>query len=132
MSTDIEAIRARKQLTVVGPTLEGEPLRMLPDNIFGFTYSPLNESTPLFAKHTKQSFEVHKLTQGDVHLIGYLTPEESERFLIGREAMEVHIFPEPYETSTAMVEVPLERVVKSKQLSRSEGNYMPLNIDPAI
>jgi len=105
---------------------------MLPENIYGFTYSPLNESTPLFAKSTKQAFEVHKLTQGDVHLIGYLTPEESEKFLIGREAMDVHIFPEPYETSTVMVEIPLERVVKSKQLSRSEGNYMPLVIDPAI
>ena len=132
MSTELEAIRARKQLTLVSPAQEGEPIGMLPDNVYGFTYSPLSQSTPLFAKHTKQSFEVHKMLQGDVHLIGYVTTAEAEKFLIGREAMEIHLYPEPHAESTAMIELPLDRLVKAKPLSRADGNYMPVSIDPAI
>jgi hypothetical protein len=91
----------------------------------------VNESTPLFAKRPFQSFEVHKLTSGVVHLLGFLTEKEAVTFFDGKEAMECHLFPEPFGESTRLVEVPLERIAKSKALSRTGGNYMPVTLDPA-
>jgi hypothetical protein len=127
----LTSLRERKGLTVVAPEKEGAPLATLPDNLFGFTFSPVNESTPLFAKRQYQSFEVHKLAAGVVHLLGFLTEKEAAVFFEGKEPMDCQLFPEPHGDSTRLVEVPLERIAKAKALSRSGGNYMPVTLDPA-
>ena len=127
----LTALRDRKGLTLIAAEREGAPLATLGDNLFGFTFSPVNESTPLFAKRQFQSFEVHKLTSGVVHLLGFLTEKEAATFFDGKEPMDCQLFPEPHGESKRLVEVPLERIAKAKALSRSDGNYMPLTLDPA-
>jgi|SoiMethySBSTD1v2_1073268.scaffolds.fasta_scaffold3123193_1 hypothetical protein len=131
VETQLTSLRERKGLTIVAPEKEGAPLATLPDNLFGFTFSPVNESTPLFAKRQYQSFEVHKLTGGVVHLLGFLTEKEAAIFFEGKEPMDCQLFPEPHEESKRLVEVPLERIAKAKALSRSGGNFMPVTLDPA-
>lgn len=125
------SLRQRKSLTLVAEEKEGSPLATLPDNIYGFTFSPVNESTPLFTKRQFQSFEVHKLTGGTVHLLGFLTVKEAAAFFDGKESIECHLYPEPRGESTRLVEVPLDRVAKVRAVSRSDGNYMPMTLDPA-
>ena len=125
------SLRQRKALKLVAEDKEGSPLATLPDNIYGFTFSPVNESTPLFTKRQFQSFEVHKLTEGVVHLLGFLTEKEAAVFFEGKESLECHLYPEPRAESTRLVEVPLERVAKVRAVSRSDGNYMPMTLDPA-
>lgn len=125
------SLRQRKALKLVAEDKEGTPLAALPDNIYGFTFSPVNESTPLFTKRQFQSFEVHKLTEGVVHLLGFLTEKESVTFFEGKEALECHLYPEPRAESTRLVEVPLERIAKVRAMSRSDGNYLPMTLDPA-
>jgi hypothetical protein len=131
LEQQLATLRAQKALTVIASEREGAPLATLPDNLYGFTYSPVNESTPLFAKRTFQVFEVHKLTLGVVHLLGFLTEKEAATFFDGKESLECHLYPEPHGEATRLVEVPLERIAKAKQVSRSAGNYMPLTLDPA-
>lgn len=131
LETQFATLREQKGLKLVPVEREGTPLATLPDNIFGFTYSPVNESTPLFAKRQFQCFEVHKLTAGIVHVLGFLTEKEAAVFFNGKEPLECHLYPEPKDESTRLVEVPLERVAKAKPVSRSAGNYMPLTLDPA-
>jgi hypothetical protein len=53
---EFAAIRAANGVNPVSEADEGAPLAGLPDNIYGYTYSPLNESTPLFAKRSFQAF----------------------------------------------------------------------------
>ena len=125
------SLREQKGLALVAVEKEGAPLATLPDNLFGFTFSPVNESTPLFTKRQFQCFEVHKLTAGIVHLLGFLTEKEAAIFFGGKEPLECHLYPEPLGESTRLVEVPLERIAKAKPVSRSSGNYMPLTLDPA-
>jgi hypothetical protein len=127
----LSSLRERKGLALIAAEREGAPLATLPDNIYGFTFSPVNESTPLFAKRQFQSFEVHKLTSGIVHLLGFLTEKEAATFFDGKDALECNLFPEPFGDSTRLVEVPLERIAKAKPLSRASGNYMPVTLDPA-
>jgi hypothetical protein len=131
LEKQLASLRQSKGLTLVAVEKEGAPLATLPDNLFGFTFSPVNESTPLFTKRQFQSFEVHKLTNGVVHLLGFLTEKEAATFFNGKESMDCHLYPEPRDSSTRLVEVPLERVAKARAVSRSDGNYMPLSLDPA-
>ena len=131
LEQQLSSLRQRKGLAVIAGEKEGSPLATLPDNLYGFTFSPVNESTPLFAKRQFQSFEVHKLTMGVVHLLGFLTEKEAAVFFDGKEPMECHLFPEPFGESSRLVEVPLERIAKAKALSRSGGNFMPVTLDPA-
>ncbi len=131
LAAQFASLRQQKGLTLVAAEKAGAPLATLPDNLFGFTFSPVNESTPLFAKRQFQCFEVHKLTGGVVHLLGFLTENEAAAFFGGKEPLECHLYPEPLGESTRLVEVPLERIAKAKPVSRSSGNYMPLTLDPA-
>jgi hypothetical protein len=125
------SLREQKGLALVAAEKEGAPLATLPDNIYGFTFSPVNESTPLFSKRQFQCYEVHKLTGGVVHLLGFLTEKEAAAFFNGKEPLECNLYPEPQDESKRLVEVPLERIAKAKPMSRSAGNYMPLTLDPA-
>ncbi len=125
----IELVRVRNTVTTVKTEDEGSPLGQLPDRIYGFTYSPVNESTPLYAQRTLQAFEVHKLTGGVVHLLGFLKPSDAERLAAGTGDLDVNLYPEPNGDSTSLVEVPLERIMRARPVSRGDGNYMPLKIE---
>ena len=126
------SIRNPRNLTLVTDELEGVALAALPDNIYGFSYSPVNESTPLFARRTFQVFEVHKLERGEVHVLGYLTPKEAQLLKEGKEPLDLRLYPEPRDESTAIVSIPFDRVAKTRNVSRSDGNYMPIQIDPIL
>jgi hypothetical protein len=127
----LRELRENKRLMPVGPEFEGSPLGVLPDNVFGFTYSPLNEHTPLFMKQTFQCFEVHKLAGGQVHLLGFVTPEDAARINSGIAAIEFHLFPAPFQQATELVEVPLERIRNARPFSRQDGNFLPILLDAA-
>ncbi|MBK5290830.1 MAG: hypothetical protein JJE04_03925 [Acidobacteriia bacterium] len=129
--TQQEALRASKQLRPLLVEDEGVPLSLLPDNVFGFTFSTLNESTPLFIRRAFQSFEVHKLMDGEIHLLGYLTAEQAGTVQSGGEAVECNLYPEPREKSDQLVEIPVHRISKARQLSRTDGNYMPIRVEAA-
>ncbi len=124
--------RLRHSVTPVSDELEGVPLGSLPDNVFGFTSSPLSESTPLFARRIFQSFEVHKLDAGSVVLIGFVTPQEAAAFNAGKESVDARLYPEPRDQASAFIEVPLDRVGRTRPMSRSDGNYLPVQLDPVL
>ena len=125
----IELVRVRNSVTPIKQEDEGAPLGQLPDSIYGFTYSPVNEATPLYANRTLQSFEVHKLTNGVVHVLGFLEPAEAAKLAAAVEDIDVNLYPEITGKSSTLVEVPLERIMRARPLSRSDGNYMPLKIE---
>jgi hypothetical protein len=126
---EFEAVRIRNGVQPVSEADEGAPLAGLPDSVYGYTYSPLNESTPLFAKRSFQAFEVHKLTEGIVHILGYVTPGDAVRLGAASEPGEIKLYPEPHGEAAKLVEVSLERIVRAKPVSRTEGNYMPISLE---
>jgi|SRR5688500_14809945 len=126
---EFAAVRSRNGVKPVEVADEGAPLAGLPDNIYGYTYSPLNESTPLFVQRSFQSFEVHKLTEGIVHILGFVTAADAAQMGANAAAAEIKLYPEPYGEATKLVEVSLERILRAKPVSRSDGNYMPISLD---
>lgn len=127
---DIEALRLTRKLAIIQGANEGEAIEFVKPGTYGFTYSPVTDGVPLFSRQSFQIFEVHKLLDGAVHYIGYLTPEEALALDKATDAIDVTLYPEAHEKSTQMVSVPKDRVLKSRTASRDQGNFIPLTLSP--
>ena len=120
-----EELRATRGLRALETAEEGTAAEKQPNGVYGFTYSPA-EAVPLFTKKTWHSFEVHKLADGTLHLVGFATAKEAEIVRTGAQA-EITLFPDPWETATEVVSVPLSRAIPSKKgPSREGGNGLKL------
>ncbi|MGA3025138.1 MAG: hypothetical protein ABSF98_10230 [Bryobacteraceae bacterium] len=108
-------LRFSRNLRALETEEEGFALPALPAGIYGFTYSPNFEETPLFGTKTFQAFEFHKLTDGAVELVGYMTAADADRFGSGEAGVEVHLYPDAWKDAQQLVSVPMARIVRSKQ-----------------
>lgn len=126
-----ERLREERKLRLVEPSEEGDAIDRLPAGVYGFTYAPQTEGLPLFSKHTYQVFEVHKLSGGAVHLLGFVTGEDAQ-LLAGESECSVRLYPSPHEQATHLVSVPRGRVIHAKNTSRDKGNFLPLDLGPAV
>jgi len=114
-------LRSQRNLRALENIEEGFALPALPAGVYGFTYSPNFEATPLFSNKRYQSFEFHKLTDGAAELIGYLTPAEAEQVKGSQAEIEVHLYPDPWKDADKLVSLPLARLVRSKQRPAREN-----------
>lgn len=123
-----EQLRSTHQLRPLRRDEEGLSVHNLPANVYGFTYAPATE-TPLFARQSYHSFEVHKTADGSAYVVAFVTPSEAERIDGRHDEVEVTIYPDPYEEATAMVTIPFERVITSLYKPvRRDGNAVPLKL----
>jgi hypothetical protein len=129
-SGEREKLRAERKLRMISDSEAGEAIEFAPTGIFGFTYSPGTDGVPLFTKHTFQIFEVHKLPDGSVHYIGYMTEEDANSLNSATEAVELKLYPEPYEKAQRFVSVPKDSIVRSRPASREHGNFYPFTAVP--
>jgi len=124
-----EQLRAQHQVRLIEPGQQGSALSRLPAGIYGFTYSPGNEIVPLFAKSDYHSFEIHKATDGEGYVLGFVTPEEAGKLESMAQGAPVRMYPSPWESSQILVSVPLSRMATSKRgLPREDGNPLPFTI----
>ncbi|MGA2182064.1 MAG: hypothetical protein ABSH47_03480 [Bryobacteraceae bacterium] len=108
-------LRSKRNLRALETGEEGFALPALPAGIYGFTYSPNFEETPLFARKSFQAFEFHKMADGAVELIGYVTAAEADRVNAGEAGIEVKLYPDAWKDAQQLVSVPMTRIVRSKQ-----------------
>ena len=134
MSQDREQLRAKRNLRMVTDDESGNALDVLPAGIYGFTYSPSTEGVPLFHKQNFQIFEVHKLADETSHFVGYMTAAEAKALETGggADSVDLKLYPEPFEQATQFVDVPRERILKTKPVSRENGNYFPITVLPPM
>jgi hypothetical protein len=124
-TTENEQLRAARGLRELETAEEGSAAEHQPNSVYGFTYSPA-EAVPLFTKKTWHSFEVHKLADGTLHLVGFVTGRDAEIVRNGA-ASEITLFPDPWEDAKELVSVPLARALPSKKgPSREGGNGLKL------
>jgi hypothetical protein len=125
-----EAWRREHGVRPVESQWEGFGLAEIPNGMYGYTYAPALAS-PLFAKRTYQSFEVHKAQDGTEYLVGCLTPAEAAQISAGQTTVEVRLYPEPYGEAQVSVCLPLDRVErKSSNPTHEDGGWVPLLIAP--
>ena len=126
LDNEVEVLRSLHQVRLVDEAQEGTPVTRLPSGLYGFTYSPL-QSSPLFRDKKAQSFEVHKLPDECVHLVGFVT-EEAARASGADEQLDLHLYPDPFETAFTAISIPASRILRSRGPSRSDGNPIILDL----
>ncbi|MEO8661552.1 MAG: hypothetical protein ABI693_23990, partial [Bryobacteraceae bacterium] len=114
-----QTIRLQNSVRLVTKQEDGRPLERLPDGIFGFTYSPASDAIPLFVRHAKASFEVHKPASGPYQILGYLAPSQVEA-----RAQDVKLYPDAFGEATKLVAIASDRIGRLKGPSRAGGNYL--------
>ncbi len=126
--TDPSALRVSHHVRLVEASEEGVAADRQPNGVYGFAYAPQEAAIPLFSKKSWHSFEIHKLPDGALHLVGYVSAADAG-FIQSGEHVEVTLFPDPWENSTQLVSVPLTRVVPSKRgPSRDGGNGLKIEL----
>ncbi|HUQ91778.1 MAG TPA: hypothetical protein VM120_08855 [Bryobacteraceae bacterium] len=123
-SGEREKLRVERGLRLISEAEQGNAVEYCPNGIYGFTYAPNTEAGPLWIKPTFQIFEVHKLADGNIHLVGFMTTADAQALEQGKDAGELKLYPEPFEQATRLCSVPRARILKAKQVSREHGNWM--------
>ncbi|HLG17839.1 MAG TPA: hypothetical protein VJH03_25580 [Blastocatellia bacterium] len=127
---ELESLRAINQVILLEAADEGSALAHLPGGVYGYAWAPHRES-PLFREKKFQCFEVHKLPDGTVHFVGFVSDKEAVRLSIGDDPVTIDLYPDPRNESVKLVSIPLDRVLISKDPSRSDGNFLRLELDSA-
>ena len=123
-----ERLRSEHKLRALENHEEGTGITKLPAGVYGFTYAPATE-TPLFARKSYHSFEVHKIANGEAHIIAFVIATDAERISAHGDDIDVTVYPDPYEEATTMVTIPFERVLSSLYKPiRYDGNAVPMKL----
>lgn len=127
LDSEVETIRIQHQVTLVDPKDEGRRVESLLPGTYGFTGAPTNAS-PVFQKRISQGFEVHRLPDGAIHIIGFVTEQEATHMFEGRELLDLDLYPEPWEEAFKCVSVSRSRITRSKGPSRTNGNAIRIDL----
>ena len=128
---ELERIRSAQRLRALTDSESGSGVNRLPNGVYGFTYSPVEENFPLFNDRDLRSFEGHKLEDGSIFLLGFLTPEDKEAFEKTGAGPTIHLFPEPKGNAVRLARVPLTRIVRHVENSARKGTGLELLLRPA-
>lgn len=128
-SPEIEAIRALNQVQLIADEGEGTAAADLPNGKYGFSWAPQAEA-PVFRKQGYQSFEIHKAADGEIHLIGFITAEDSSRLASSAEDFYINLYPLPYESATKAVSIAKSQILQHRDPARDAGNAIKLKLAP--
>lgn len=127
----VDAIRSAHQLRPLTEEESGDGVDNLPRGVYGFTYSPALENFPLFQARDLRCYEGHKLADGSVVLLGFLTAEEKQTFETSAEKATIHLFAEPTGEVDELVSVPMSRVLGHVEYSQRGGKGLELSVSSA-
>jgi len=114
-------LRAERGLRPLQAAEQGTSVRDLPPGVYGFTYSPAFEATPLFAQRSWRSFEFHKLADGTVAIVGYVTAADAN-IVNENGPARVTLYPDAWNDANQLVSIPLDRMAhSSRPPARDEG-----------
>jgi hypothetical protein len=126
---ELEQLRASNRVVPVSKEDEGRGWAKISNSVYGFTYTPANEDGGLFMKQPRQSFEMHKLADGSLWVVGFTTGEYAER-LKSAGAQDVEVYPDPRGEYTKLVTIPHGRIASSKALDRDDFNKLKVSLKP--
>ena len=123
-----EALRQQHQVRLVEGNEEGSGVNILPNGVFGFTYSPALPNAPLFATRRYRAYETHKTSSGEVFVIGFATPEEAVRLNSASEELTLRIQPHAEGECAVLVTVPYSRIRQHRQYAAPNQNGFTVTV----
>jgi len=122
-----KALRDQHTVRLVNPEEEGSGLHRLPNGVYGFTFAPGFNEAPLFREPRFHSFEVHKLPDGTVVLIGFVSPEAAAH-LQAYEPAKIRLLPDSTDQAQTPVALPLWRIRRHREHSAREGEGLEIEL----
>jgi len=106
--------RSRNAVRALHALEEGFGLAALPNGVYGFTFAPAYDDSPLFRDQAEYAFEVHKLRDGSAFLLGFLSAGDAE--LIDNCPQEAHVclYARPVDCAPEPVCLPSSRIARYK------------------
>ena len=126
------ALRAKHQVRDLTDLEDGTGLHRLPNGVYGFTYVPGLRDTPLFRTSRPHTFEMHKLADGKVLLVGYVSKQLAARIGSDRQPVEVRLFPAPRDEADTLVSLPLTRMIRYREFSTRDGGAFEMRLEPLV
>lgn len=123
-------LRQRHGVRLVQGAEEGEVIKYLNGGLYGFTYAPATTDTGLFARRAFLSFEVHKLADYSIHILGCVTPAAKAAIESRTDTIEIEFWPEPYGEATELILLPLALLAHSRQPVRGNGSMIKTLLRP--
>jgi hypothetical protein len=131
-TTDAQrALRDEHRLRVVTSEEEGTGVDVLPDGVYGFTYSPGLASAPLFAVKRFRNYETHKRFDGETYLLGFVTAAEAAAMQVGAGPVSVEVCPDPVGEATTLVALPYARIRQNRQHAAPNQESFSATVVPA-
>ena len=131
MQRAVDAIRSAHQLRPLTEDESGGGVDNLPQGVYGFTYSPALENFPLFKVRDLRCYEGHKLADGSVVLLGFLTAADKQTLETTAEKATIHLFAEPTGDVGELVSIPMSRVLGHVEYSQRGGKGLELSVSSA-
>lgn len=122
-----QPLREKHQVRLLQDQEDGTGLPRLPNGVYGYTYAPAIAEAPLFHQYKYQSFEVHKLGDGSVVLIGFVTAENAVK-IAASEPVKLRVLPDPTEQAQTIVALPLWRIQRFKEYSARDGQGLEVEL----
>lgn len=126
--SELHDLRMRNRVRPVTISEEGLGINRAPAGVYGFSYTPATTEAPLFNKKAYHSFEVHKLSDGTVLLVGFVTAETVSQMNTGKERIHIRLFADPQDEANILVSIPSSRIIRSKEHSIREGKGLELDL----
>jgi hypothetical protein len=125
-----EALRAEHRVRIVASAEEGSGVDVLPNGVYGFTYSPGLANAPLFATRRYRSYETHKLASGEIFIVGFVTADAARQFDSGLTDITIQVQPEPDEQALTLVKVPYSRIRQHRQYAAPNQHGFAVTLRP--
>lgn len=125
-----EALRSTNGVRIVSSAEEGSGVNALPGGVYGFTYSPGIASAPLFAERRYRSYETHKLTSGEVLVIGFVSSETVRELESAMADLTLQVQPQPDEGCETLIAIPYSRIRHHRQYSAPNQHAFSVTVTP--
>ena len=128
-----EQEKLREQFTLRPVTVEEEGLGVnaLPNGVYGFTYSPAMENSPLYRERRFRCYETHRLHDGSVHMLGFVSAEDAKKLENQTDVVEICVQPEPEEGAEHFVALPHARILHHRLVSVRTEHGVTMKVGPA-
>lgn len=125
-----EGLRATHQVRVITDAEEGTGVNALPAGVYGFTYAPALPNAPIFSVRRFRSFETHKLRDGEVRIIGFVSAGHAKALSSSAADFEIVLQPEPEPGADTLVTIPYPRIRHHRQYAVRTEHGLTLQLAP--
>ena len=127
-----ETLRTTHRVRIVTAEEEGGGVNALPAGVYGYTYSPGLVNAPLFTTRRYRSFEIHKLPEGEVFVIGFVTAEAAQQLSSALTDVSIQLQSEPDEQATLLATIPYSRIRQHRQYAAPNQQGFSVTVTPDL